>query len=177
MTERIPRPKPIDPHYMRQQFLEGVKQADPATELAGRKVPCPGHPSHPCRPCRGVDEDGEYEHTLCGGTGLVFLFDNTVRPPCPQQVNPFFNGTDHVQWYSSNGQNCPYCEGRTWQGSRDMEVWVKAIWKAYPTKVIILTPPGIPRGSVPGEFIVMGDDPLEDLLQSVEQLAIEQAVK
>ncbi|KKN38040.1 hypothetical protein LCGC14_0757520 [marine sediment metagenome] len=42
---------------------------DPLREVVREK--CPGNPGSPGRACKGNDEDGEYEHTLCDGTGRI----------------------------------------------------------------------------------------------------------
>lgn len=57
-----------------------MSNAEMARALSMATRECSGNPGRPNTPCHGVDGDGEYTHTLCGGTGRVFTLDPTPQP-------------------------------------------------------------------------------------------------
>ena len=108
--------------------------------LAGAKKPCPtivklGAKGWGVGDCKG-EVDAEIPHE-CNGTGLVYVFDDSVRVPCPQTYKVCNKCGARNNTTSTDPVCAPErcdCHGKGWTASEDGWVWWTAAYKAelYP---------------------------------------------
>ncbi len=95
-----------------------------ATELAGEEQECPeaheGHEGY-------MDGSGNDKPChRCKGTGKVFVFDDSVRVPCPCRRYVGIVCAYHNPW-EQQCSSCCRCGGRGWTASLDFVTWCRAV--------------------------------------------------